>query len=189
MRSPPAKDRKADHCLPQPIPIPSTSMKIELRPFNQDDLAFLRTLYTSSREKEMAMANFDDVNKTLFISQQFNAQHSSYLLNYPNANFDLILRNGHPIGRLYVDRRPVELRIMDITLLPAWQNKGIGTGLMKDVQAEGNQTNCALSLHVENNNLRAQQWYIKLGFRRISASPTHSFMVWPEGANVPIPVM
>ena len=163
-------------------------MQIDLRPYQSEDLPFLRALYGTTRDAELSLTNFSELEKEQFIQQQFNAQHQSYTLNYPNANLDLVLHNGQAIGRLYVDRRPGEIRIMDVALLPNWQNKGIGTKLMKNLQTEGRGTHRPLSLHVERNNPRAFDWYEKLGFRTTFTTETHLFMVWPEGANVPPPV-
>ena len=163
-------------------------MQIDLRPITPEDQPFLRALYGTTREEELSHTTLSELEKEQFIQQQFNAQHQSYTLNYPNANFDLILQNGQVIGRLYVDRRPTEIRVMDVALLPASRNQGIGTRLMKNLQAEGKASHRPLSLHVERNNPRAYDWYERLGFRTTFATDIHLFMVWPEGANVPPPV-
>ena len=45
---------------------------------------------------------------------------------FPDAAFQVIERGGEPIGRLYLDRRAEEIRIIDIALLPAHRRAGIG---------------------------------------------------------------
>src|SRR3712207_7531251 len=63
---------------------------------------------------------------TLFRSdQQFSAQSTHYAAHYPTAEFNIIELEGKPIGRLYVDRWPREIRIIDIALMDDYRNSGI----------------------------------------------------------------
>ena len=48
----------------------------------------------------------------------------------------MIVRDGEDIGRLYVDHRTHEIRIVDIALLPAHRNQGIGRALVQAVLDE-----------------------------------------------------
>ena len=68
---------------------------------------------------------------------QFTAQHQYYQEHYIGADFQVILADGHPAGRLYVARWPDEIRIVDIALITAYRNAGIGAALLKDLLAEG----------------------------------------------------
>ena len=43
---------------------------------------------------------------------------------------------AEPVGRLYVARWSDEIRIVDIALLPAFCNRGLGTTLVRALQAE-----------------------------------------------------
>ncbi len=45
----------------------------------------------------------------------------------------LLLLDNQPIGRLYVHRRPSEICIMDIALLPAYCNQGLGSFLINSI--------------------------------------------------------
>jgi hypothetical protein len=46
---------------------------------------------------------------------QFQAQHAWYQEHYGDAQFDLILTDGVPAGRLYAHRRAAEIRLVDIS--------------------------------------------------------------------------
>src|SRR5204863_10048783 len=105
---------------------------IALRPITPEDMDFLCRVYASTRQDEMALVtDWSEAQKTAFLQMQFNAQHAHYAEHYAHAQFQIILLDGAPIGRLYVDRRVKEIRIVDISLLPEYRNRGIGSGLLK----------------------------------------------------------
>ena len=159
-------------------------MNISLRPITPEDLPFLQHLFGTTCEALLSLTDFSDQEKRDFIQQQFNAQHQTYTIRSPQANFDIILQDQQPIGRLYVNRLAQELRVMDIALLPEHQNQGIGTRLMEQLQQEAHTSKCAVSLHVERNNPKAFAWYTRLGFGPRWSSDTHVFMVWPQDVNL-----
>ena len=72
--------------------------------------------------------------------------------------------DGEPAGRLYVHRGPSDIRIMDIALAPAFRGRGIGTGLLRTLIVEAEESGRKLSIHVETNN-PARRLYERLGFR------------------------
>ena len=83
---------------------------------------------------------------------QFNAQHSYYHDQFKQADFDIIEQDMLAIGRLYVDRREDEIRIIDIALLPEYRGKGIGGGIMRTLIDEATGANRSVTIHVEHNN-------------------------------------
>src|SRR3954451_10362612 len=85
----------------------------------------------------------------------------------PDASFDVVLVEDEPVGRLYVDRREDEIRIVDIALLPEYRNRGIGSGLLGDLIAEADRVQKPLTIHVERFN-RALRFYQRLGFHEIA---------------------
>jgi ribosomal protein S18 acetylase RimI-like enzyme len=163
----------------------SENMNVVLRAFKEVDAPFLLYLYGTTREDELSHTNFTAQEKDDFIRQQFNAQHDTYALCYPKARGDLIVLEQQNIGRLYVDRREQEIRVMGIALLPEWRNKGVGTQLMNELLREATEKNNPVTLHVEQNNPGAFAWYQRLGFAALWSNETHVFMIYPEGATAP----
>src|SRR4051812_5231333 len=98
-----------------------------LRPITPADDAFLARVYASSRADELAATDWSEELKANFCRSQFDAQSAYYTVNYPHVSFQIIERDGWPIGRLYVARWEKEIRIVDITLLPEFRGSGIGT--------------------------------------------------------------
>lgn len=155
---------------------------IVLRPEADADIGFLKDLYASSREREMALlADWSEAQKREFLEQQFAAQRSHYREHYPAARFDVIERDGERIGRVYVADLRREIVLMDITLVPAERNAGLGTRLCRDIQAEARDKGKIMSLHVEDEN-PARRLYDRLGFVEIAAVTFYKLMHWvPEG--------
>jgi ribosomal protein S18 acetylase RimI-like enzyme len=136
----------------------------QLRPVADRDRAFLVDLYGSVREPELAHVPWSDDAKRAFVEHQFAAQDGHYREHYPGATLDVIEVDGKPAGRLYVHRGPSDIRIMDIALAPAFRQRGIGTGLLRTLMAEAQESGRMLSIHVETNN-PARALYERLGFR------------------------
>ncbi len=151
---------------------------LTFRPITEDDLPFLRQLYGSTREDEMAMvADWSEAQKTQFLDQQFHAQHTFYMDQFKSAKFELVLIDGKPIGRLYKERRPDEIRLIDIALLSEHRQKGYGRQLMEGVLAEGASLGLPVRIHVERNN-PAMRLYDRLGFKNIGDTGVYFLMEW-----------
>lgn len=155
-----------------------TTLPITLRPAEPEDKLFLSRLYASTRELEMGLVDWPDEQKEDFLQMQFMAQLSHYLHHYPNAQHDLILLDEKAIGRLYVDRGPIEIRLMDICLLPAYRNLGIGGALMQKLLDEAKQCNTPIGLHVWELNPKAYSFYKRFGFTDIKKQGVHLHMEW-----------
>ena len=121
-----------------------------LRPVTGDDREFLVDLYAACASRELAHVPWDAAARRAFIEHQFEAQDAHYREHYPGASLDVIEFDGEPAGRLYVHRGPREIRIMDIA--PPFRGRGIGTGLLRGLMAEAEQTARKLSIHVEMSN-------------------------------------
>jgi GNAT superfamily N-acetyltransferase len=73
------------------------------------------------------------------------------------------MSNNRPVGRLYVARLDQEIRIVDITLLPAERNTGIGTYLIKQLLDEANHSGKITRIYVEEFN-PSLHLFERLGF-------------------------
>jgi GNAT superfamily N-acetyltransferase len=156
--------------------------RITLRPIGPDDMDFLLRVYHSVREEELAMVlDWTDEQKAAFVRQQFEAQHGWYQDHYDGAQFDVILVEGVPAGRLYVHRRPAEIRLVDIALLPDFRKGGLGTSILHDLLAEGEAAGKPVTIHVEVYN-PAMRLYERLGFRPIEDRGPYRLMEWKAPA-------
>lgn len=155
-----------------------------MRPIQPEDGEFLYQVYASSREEELAQTDWSDLQKEQFLRWQFQLQHTHYQQYYPNASFDLLLMGETRIGRQYIDRTPDEIRLMEISLLPAYRGQGIGTRLLQALLTEGRQTRRVIGLHVEQFN-PAYRLYKRAGFTEVEQQGIYMYMIWtPEKTTV-----
>lgn len=139
---------------------------IGLRRITPEDEPFLFEVYASTRAEEMMLVPWTEAQQQEFLRMQFLAQHNHYQSEYPNAEYQVISQGDCPIGRLYVDRRAEEIRILDVTLLPEYRNQGIGTPLIQALIAEGADSGKPVSIYVDSLG-RAGRLFERLGFSKV----------------------
>lgn len=137
------------------------------------DMAFLSTLYASTREDEMRIVPWPPEVKQAFLQDQFNKQHTHYLSGYPDALWLILEQAGEPAGRIYVEQTNSEIRLMEISLLPAHRNAGLGTSLMSALLDFADLQGLPVTLHVEPYN-PAKRLYQRCGFLDVE---THGYYV------------
>lgn len=163
-----------------------TTHSIHLRPITPRDEPFLYRVYASTREAELALTDWSLEQKEAFLRMQFRAQHRYYREHYTETDFALILVDGEAAGRLYLARWPQEIRIVDIALLPAWRNKGLGSRLIKEILQEAETAGLPVHIHVESFN-PAQHLYYRLGFQKIADKGVYHLLEWAPPAASPVP--
>jgi len=155
---------------------------ITLRPIRSEDDGFLYEVYASTRLDELAPLGWSNVHRETFLRMQFRAQHQSYLAQFPTADFQIILWQERPIGQLYIERRPEEIHGIDIALLPAYRQAGIGTAILQGLLAEATRRHKPFRIHVEKFNC-AQHLYARLGFTTLADDGVYLFMEWRPDAR------
>jgi ribosomal protein S18 acetylase RimI-like enzyme len=138
-----------------------------LRPAEPADRDFLVRVYASTRAEELAVVPWTDEQRTAFVLSQFTAQDTYWRQQRPATTRSIIEVDGRPAGRLYVDRTPLEIRIVDIALLAEFRGDGIGTALVRGLLAEGDAAGLPVTIHVEQGN-RARRLYERLGFAKVA---------------------
>ena len=166
-----------------PVPIPG----LTLRAATSADAEFLFQVYASTRLEELAVTGWSAEQIQAFLRSQFAMQDKQYRLHYPDARFEVVILDdpsteatmdplldkpgGLPVGRIYVDSDAQALHLLDIALLPAFRRRGLGTALLKAVQAEAAASGRSVGLYVERNN-PALGLYRALGFELVD--PDHA---------------
>jgi ribosomal protein S18 acetylase RimI-like enzyme len=151
--------------------------QVTLRPATGADRDFLQRVYADSRAQELAAVQWTDEEKHTFCMSQFEAQDAYYRRHYPGCEFLVIETDGVPVGRLYRDRRPDEIRVVDIALLTAARGQGIGGQLMQDILDEAGTAGIMVRIHVERTN-PARHLYDRLGFRTVEEGEVFYLLSW-----------
>jgi GNAT superfamily N-acetyltransferase len=150
---------------------------ITFRAGTDADYDFQRLLYHDARAEEMKHFPFDEPQKNAFLDWQFECQWKHYREHYPTCDWQIILAEGRPVGRLLVDRWKDQIRIVDIALLSEMRGRGIGGQLMSEILGEGRRTGKPVTIHVEVFN-PAMKLYERLGFNAEATSGAYVFMKW-----------
>ena len=140
---------------------------LTLRAVSPDDDAFLLSVYDSTRIEELNQAQWAEGQREAFLKWQFEMQRREYDTRFPDAEYHVILIDGEPAGRIWIGRKDEEIRLLDIAILPAFQNRGAGTILLRKLTDEAMVTGKRLRhmVFVLNNN--AHRFYERLGFVEI----------------------
>lgn len=152
-------------------------VEVVLRPSTDADHEFLVGLYGSTREEELSRVPWAPGQLEAFVRMQFTAQDTEYRRHNPHGSFDVVEVAGRPVGRLIVDRRPGDIRVVDVSLVPAARGAGIGTRLLGDLVEEARDTGRIVSIHVEAHN-RAAELYARLGFAVAADLGVYRRMEW-----------
>jgi len=147
-----------------------------LRPVTAHDQPFLLSLYASTREAELRLTNWTDAEKQQFVRMQFEAQQRAYF-GYADAEFFLILQDGTPAGRIYLQHRHDAILVIDVSLLPAYCGQGIGSAVLSAVLRQAMGAGKRVQIHVERFN-PAQRLYQRLGFRLVADKGVYLFLEW-----------
>jgi ribosomal protein S18 acetylase RimI-like enzyme len=157
---------------------PTIADQVTLRPVTDDDRDFLVCVYASTRDEELSLVDWAEGHREAFVRMQFDAQDQQYRQLNRAATFDLIMAGGRAAGRLYVDRRQADIRIIDISLLPEFRGAGVGGALLARLMDEAASSNRTLSIHVEVHNRAAAELYTRMGFVAVAEHGLYRRMEW-----------
>lgn len=113
----------------------------------------------------------------MFLKMQFKARRQSYAGAYPQAVESVILDQQLPIGSTIVSRTPSELRLIDIAILEAHRNRGVGSALITEFIREACLDGVPVRLSVLRTN-PAQHLYSRLGFTPAGGDQMYLELEW-----------
>lgn len=137
-----------DYCAPGHFPF----AELALRPAGPADREFLLSLWAGPLPE-----------------LQLAARERDYQRNFPGALLQIITAGGISVGILWTCRAPGEIRLLDLTLAPAYRGAGLGAHLLRHLLAEG----LRVTLTVAAANTGAIRLYRRLGFKVIAKDEVH----------------
>jgi hypothetical protein len=138
-------------------------MDVQLKKKEKDDSEFLFRLFEELKIAELNIASWPELMKNQLVAMQYNAFEKMIKNEYPNSEDYLVVFNFQKAGRLQLNDDNEVLKILNISLLPAFQNLGIGSKIIKDIIINAGVKNKLVYLEVDKAN-PVFSLYKKLGF-------------------------
>jgi GNAT superfamily N-acetyltransferase len=151
--------------------------RISLKPASPEDSEFLLLLKASTLP-ELGMLGMDIDQFRSIVRIQVAAQEQEYWRSYPGSAHMIVETSGTRAGRIWVDRGEIEIRIIDISILPEFRRTGIGTLLYGSLIAEAETTRKKLRCSVSRFNMISLQFHERLGFAVVSAGEMDLELEW-----------
>lgn len=95
---------------------------------------------------------------------------------FPEAVTQVINHGGNRIGRI-ITSKSNSIHLIDISLLNAYRNKGIGTAVITGLLEEAAAAGLPVKLSVLEHN-QAKRLYERLGFKAIGGASPYISMTW-----------
>ncbi len=139
--------------------------RVTLRPATSQDYTFLYRLHVSALK--------ETIEEIWGWDERWQRQH--FKDHFSITNRKIIQLGSQDIGSLVVHHRDTHIFLEYIAILPEFQNRGIGTGLIEEVLEEAAEKGLPVKLKVLRTN-PAIRLYKRLGFQVDSRTNTHFFM-------------
>jgi ribosomal protein S18 acetylase RimI-like enzyme len=154
----------------------STEANVSLREAMLEDVPFLVSAHMAVNAEKFegkdSEAKQFESNVTKWAKQEVTGE-VKHSITY------LIEVDGVSAGRFRLVRRDYELMVAGIQMLPAYQNRGIGSGLIKSAILEAGERKVPCRLVVGKENPNAKRLYSRLGFKVIKDMDDDEMMEIP----------
>lgn len=95
---------------------------------------------------------------------------------WEHGNIYTVELDGERVGMIQLHEYADRLEVGEIQIQPTHQGRGIGSRLLRDIQARAHAQGLKVSLATGLKNLRAVRLYERLGFQHAYQSETHYHM-------------
>jgi ribosomal protein S18 acetylase RimI-like enzyme len=103
-------------------------------------------------------------------------QDQFLIKDFESGRIQIIKAFGKDVGYLILNVGKDAIHIVDILILPQFQNRGLGSEIIKNLMAKTRDDGLLLKLGVFKVNERAKKLYENLGFKIIEETATHFMM-------------
>lgn len=104
------------------------------------------------------------------------AQDEFFARDFESGQIQIIKSSSISVGYLQLNEQKSEIHIVNILILPEFQNRGLGTQIIKNLVVKARNSGKTLKLGVFKVNTRAKSLYESLGFKTYDESETHYLM-------------
>lgn len=136
---------------------------VTLRTATENDARFLFDV------KIVAMSKVhDDLHPSDPIDTE--SEFGKYMEEFDAEKVNVIEYDGKDVGRLRVVRSDESIYVGGLQILPAYQQKGIGSAIFKDLMEESDRTAKPIITEIHHVNTININWKKKLGFKEIASN-------------------
>jgi len=115
---------------------------------------------------------YHDVIVRQFGSWNVNLQDEFFYNSWKPESHEIILNNHTSCGYCSIEHKPDHIYVHGLVISPDFQNRGIGSKILKELIEESKQKNIPIRLQVLKEN-HAHGLYRKLGFNDTNETDTH----------------
>lgn len=156
--------------------------RITTRPATPNDHPLLFALFAEEKAAELAPLGLSAEQLQPLLEMQYRGRVFSYSQTATNlADSIVCLSDGTPVGRILIDRRADCIRVMDVAVLAACRNRGIGSRAFQPIQTAAQEDMLPVRLRVMKGS-HAERLYRRLGFTRVSSDEISYEMEWRHRA-------
>ena len=152
-------------------------MSISLRPSAASDESFLFELFGAIKERDLEHTNLTRTQRRHFVRSQYDARKKHYNKFFDDAEDSLVLKEKKKVGRLMLQRKEEEFRIIALEILPDYNGEGIYESIIQDIQTEAKEMGKPVHVQVE----KLGGWFDMLSaldFEKIGETEAHFQMEW-----------
>lgn len=121
----------------------------------------------------MALGGLEDL-----VALQYDARQQDVSARFPRAVDLLVLLDGDPVGRLWVDQHSRPWRVLDLAVAIERRRQGIGSEVLGALLGEAEEARVEVALSVERLNGAAIALYRRLGFEEVGGDEVHLTMLF-----------
>jgi GNAT superfamily N-acetyltransferase len=140
---------------------------VELHPTGPADEPFLCELDGGVVAEQLGQGGLDPETLATVREMQFIARRRDRAARYPEADEQLIVLDGRPVGAVLIDRSSARILIIDLALIPTARHRGIGTSILAMLVEEAARRGLPLRATTQSTNAPARQLYTRAGFREL----------------------
>jgi ribosomal protein S18 acetylase RimI-like enzyme len=108
-------------------------------------------------------------------------RRDNFAAEFACATTSVIAVDGQTVGYIQVLDKEDRIHVQNIAVARAFQGKGIGSRLLKELQLKAAARHVPLQLGVFRTNTLALKLYERLGFCQTGETATHIEMCWSAG--------
>ncbi|HMK89123.1 MAG TPA: GNAT family N-acetyltransferase [Methylocystis sp.] len=145
---------------------------VSIRPQRPEDATFLYALFRANALRDLERAGLPQALLDNLIDLQHRSRGDTYRGLYPQAEWSILDVSDEPIGELVENDEGRCVYVVDLTLLPAWQARGVGPAVMRAIMADSAALGKDVRANVLFTNEPCLKMCARLGF--VASPPDES---------------